>query len=553
MSGVSVKVLVVDDNEKTRDGLIAQLRFEDIEVVGESTLGAAAFTWAGRLDVDIVIVAIEEPVARGLRTVESLTVGARTWPVLGFSSLGDRETMRKAMIAGVRDFVVAPTTGEELRRTILNVHQVDGARRAAVAQGGSATKLGTIVTIFGVKGGIGKSVVATNVAVALAQETKQHVAMLDLDLQFGDAAVMLDVVPAHTVEDAAKELERMDPQLITGYLTDHPSRLKLLAAPATPDGAEQISPEQVGQILETLASTHDYVVVDTGAQLDGVSTVAMDLATIVLLVVAPEVPCVRRTKAALTLMQGWGYSRDKVKLVVNRTRRRTEVSIAEIEQVLDYPIYAQIPDDRAVTKAISIGTPVAMSGPKTKSGRAILAMGRNLAGLPERHHRFAPFHRRSEPARPRETEGPRPVALPPGPPRPATPAVAARSALLSAWRDEPAPPDHGPSSDGERPATGDWNVSRDRDDWGTLVGLLGLNEAASAPETRRNDAPSSDGRAPGEGDAATAAPSGIDATGYQTHEAVRVPRRLGESTRPSMPSPSRDEFPLVASSNGATS
>jgi cytochrome P450 len=116
---VPIKVLVVDDNEKARDALIELLRFDDVQVVGESTLGAAAYTWAEHLNVDLVLVAVGEPLARALRTVEALTVGARTWPVVAHSPLGDRETMRKAMLAGVRDYVVTPASGEELRGAIV--------------------------------------------------------------------------------------------------------------------------------------------------------------------------------------------------------------------------------------------------------------------------------------------------------------------------------------------------------------------------------------------------------------------------------------------------
>ncbi|MDP9470789.1 MAG: AAA family ATPase [Chloroflexota bacterium] len=495
MSVTPIKVLVVDDNEKTRHRLIEQLRFEDVEVSGESILGAAAFTWAEHLDVDVVLVSIEEPVARALRTVESLAVGARTWPVIGLSSLGDREAMRKAMVAGVRDYLPTSAPAEEIRRAIVSVHEVETTRRTALTRGEAPTRLGTIVTVFGVKGGIGKSTVSSNMAVSLAQETKQHVAMLDLDLQFGDAAVMLDIVPSQTIEDAAKEVDRMDPQLISGYLEDHPSRLRLLAAPPTPEGAEGISPEQVGQVLEALASTNDYVVVDTSAQFDPATVVALDLSTIVLLVVVPEVPCIRRTKAALTLMQEWGYSQDKLKLVINRSRKKAEVSIEEIEQVLQYPIYAQIPEDREVAKSISIGTPVAMSGPKTKSGRAILEMGRTLAGLPEPKKRLGLFPKRGSKAGGNGYFPPTaPMPAAPAMPRPqAAPSGAPMQTLDSlptlAHLEEPDPvpapapyvqPAPSPVAyvswpePTERSEPAERNPRNERDYWGNLLGLTNL-------------------------------------------------------------------------------
>jgi pilus assembly protein CpaE len=383
MNSPTSRILVVDDNERTRDELIELLRFPDMDVVGESTFGAAAYTWAEQLNVDVVLVTIEEPVARSLRTVESLTVGPRSWPVIGISSHGDRETMRKAMVSGVRDFLVRPLNAEELHATIVNIHRVDQARRAVVLTGESSRPLGTIITIAGFKGGIGKSTVASNIAVSLARQTQQHVVLMDLDLQFGDAAVMLDLVPTHTSEDLLNDIGSVDAQLVHGYFTTHASRCKVLAAPTAPDAAEQFNEENVGQMLELIASTSDFVVVDTSPQLDDISATAMDLSTIVLVVVTPEVPCIRRTKAALTLMRNWGYSKDKVKLVVNRSQRGGEVSLAEIEQVLDYPVYAQIPEDRMVAKSISMGTPVAMFDPKGRAGSAANDLTRALTGMPK--------------------------------------------------------------------------------------------------------------------------------------------------------------------------
>lgn len=468
MSINPIKVLVVDDNEKARDRVIEQLRFEDIEVVGESTLGAAAFTWAEHLNVDAVVVAIEEPVARALRTVETLTVGSRTWPVIGLSSHGDRETMRKAMVSGVRDYLISPVKGEDLRRAIVSVHNTDQIRRRA-AEGGEGSRVGTIVTVFGVKGGIGKSTLATNVAVGLAQETKQHVVLVDLDLQFGDDAVMLDIVPTLTIADAAQGLERMDPQLISGFLAEHPSRLKLLAAPNDPDGAESINGAQVTQILEALAATNDYVVVDTGATIDEISMPALDLATMVVLTVVPEVTCIRRTKAALTLMQEWGYSRDKLKLVVNRSRRRAEVSTKEIEQVLDYPIHTEIPEDRAVQKAISLGTPVAMSGPRTKAGRAIIEMGRGMAGMPKQTRRGMSMPRRRqredsvERWRPRDRAADQPVS--------AARHISLAEALNGREDDRPIAASPEPVVEPPRIVAEAPSSETERDYWGSLLGL----------------------------------------------------------------------------------
>ncbi|MFM9106460.1 MAG: response regulator [Chloroflexota bacterium] len=400
MGEQAIKVLVVDDDEKGRAKLIEHLRFQDVQVVGESTLGASAYTWADQLGVDAVVVTVQEPVARALRTIEALSVGDRTWPTIAVSATGDVDTVRKAIAAGVRDFVVLPLQPGELRKTIVNVLQIDRTRREARDQGAPATRLGTIVTVFGVKGGIGKSTIASNVATALAQESRQHVALLDLDLQYGDDAVMLDVVPEWTIAEAVKEIDPKKPHSIERFLTPHASRVKLLAAPQTPQAAAMLDGGQVRQVLEMLASTHDYVVVDTSAQIDEISAMALDASTIVLLVVTPEVPCVKRTKAAIALLEESGYSRDKVKLVINRADPQSEVPPAEIERSLNYPVYARIPDDRAVAKGISLGVPVVMSAPKSSAGVALLEMVRGLGGVEapaeKRRRSWLPFRGRGK-------------------------------------------------------------------------------------------------------------------------------------------------------------
>lgn len=377
----TVKVLIVDDNDKARAKLIDQLRYPDITIVGESSFGNAAVSWASRLDVDVVIVAVEEPVVRGLRTIELLTSGETAWPIVAVSSHNDRESMRKAMLAGARDYLVLPASEADVRKSVMLVYQREQERKGNSDESGGSHVFGTVITIFGVKGGIGKTVAAVNIAAGIAQGTENRVALVDADTQFGDCAVMLDLVPERTIIDAAGEVDAATPNLIEPYLTDHPSHLALLAAPSNPGDANQITPELVGNALKSLAATHDVVVIDTSPQIDILTALIIDLSSIVLVVVTPEVPCVRRTRAALDLLEAAGYSRDKIKLVLNRATRKAEVPTAELEEALGYPIYAEIPDDRAVVRAVTLGAPVVMSDPRSEAGRAFIGLGRKLAGV----------------------------------------------------------------------------------------------------------------------------------------------------------------------------
>jgi pilus assembly protein CpaE len=388
MSGAStVNILIVDDNDKTRAKLVDQLRYADIRIVGESSFGAAASSWSSYLGVDVVIVAIDEPIARALKTVELLTTGTPSWPVIAVSTLNDRELMRKAMLAGARDYMILPAPGDDLRKSVIRVYHREHERRRAAGDHDRRTGFGTIITVFGVKGGIGKTTTAVNVAAGIAQGTKHHVALVDADLQFGDCAVMLDVVPERTIAEAVAEVDPATPHLIDSYLMDHASHLSLLAAPMNPSAADQVTPEDVGKVLRSLAATKDFVIVDTSPQIDAVTALAIDLSSIVLIMVTPEITCVRRTAAALALLQDAGYSQDKIKLLVNRAGKRTEVPNKELVAALGYPIYAEIPDDRGIAQSITNGMPVVMSGKKSPAGRAYLELGRRLAGVPGKQRR----------------------------------------------------------------------------------------------------------------------------------------------------------------------
>lgn len=400
MSGQgTVNILIVDDNERARTRLIEHLRYPDLRIVGESSFGAAAASWAAQLNVDVVIVAIEEPIARALRTVELLTTGERAWPVIAVSARNDRDMIRNAMLAGARDYVALPASDDDLRKAILRVYQRDQERRSLPVDRGALSGFGTVVTVFGVKGGIGKTVTAVNLAAAITLGTKHHVALVDADLQFGDCAVMLDLVPERTIADAVSEVDPAKPHLIDPYLAEHASRLSLLAAPLTPGDADRVGPDDVGNVLRSLAASRDFVVIDTSPQIDAVTALAIDLSAVVLVLVTPEVPSVRRTKAALTLLEEAGYSRDKIKLVLNRANRRAEVAQPDLEAALGSPIYAEIPEDRAVPRSITAGEPLVIANPRSAAGRAYLDLGRKLSGASEGQRRggfLGLFGRRGE-------------------------------------------------------------------------------------------------------------------------------------------------------------
>jgi len=377
-----IKVLLVDDNREALAALNKQMNYANITVVGEAGFGAVAYTWASQLQPDIALVAVEEPVARALQTVEALALGQPRWPVIVISSKTDRESMRKAMRAGADDYVSRSAVAEELRSAIVSLARRE--REAVGAAGGdrgAMHRTGTIVSVFGSKGGIGKTTLATNLSAGIALESRTRVALVDLDLQFGDVALVMDIRPEKTISDMVESLDKLDADLVEALLATHTTGVRVLPAPLHIDGSEAITGEHVQRILDTLSAAYDYVILDTANNLNETVLAALDMSTLILLVTTPEVPCIKRTKSVLELMKHWQYSDDKVKLVVNKANRRADASPEDIASVLEYPAFWQLPFDQTADAVFRTGGLFVQTKPKANISRSILELSRKVLGI----------------------------------------------------------------------------------------------------------------------------------------------------------------------------
>jgi pilus assembly protein CpaE len=387
-----LKILVVDQNPESLTLLRRSLAFEDVQVVHESGHGPVALTWARNLRPDVVLVAAEEPLARSLGTIEMLSHGDPSWTVVATAERFEADLFRKAVVAGARDVVLRYGSGADLREALLNARRADVARRMTGAHDASAP-VGTIVSVFGIKGGIGKTTLATNLAIALAQETSRSVAIVDLDLPFGDLAVMLDLKPERDLMTALAPAVVADPEQLQMHLTPGPGGIYVLPAPLNPDSNFVVDGAQVGQLLTSLASLHDYVVVDTPPGISEVLAATLDVATLGLMVATPEVPCLRRTQACIHLLQGWGCSEDKLKLVLNRSNSKTGIKDSDAAALLGYPVAWRIANDRAAVQGAATGQPATLAQPRSALSGDVRKIARHIGGVqPERSRlmRFLP-------------------------------------------------------------------------------------------------------------------------------------------------------------------
>ena len=244
-----------------------------------------------------------------------------------------------------------------------------------------------IVVAFSGKGGTGTSMVATNLAVILAHGAGARAALVDIDLQFGDAAGMLHVEHHPlTVADLAAHGEDIDTTLLDDVLATGPSDVRVLRAPSSPELAEAITAAHVRAVIRAVSRTHDFVVVDTPSHVDERVLEAFELADRVLLVTSYNLSAVRGTKATLLMLEALGVDLDRVDVVLNHTRPRTNYRREDIEDILGRRILVDLPHDPRVDPSLDSGTPIVLAQPRAELSRQLNTLAELVAapaGIPE--------------------------------------------------------------------------------------------------------------------------------------------------------------------------
>jgi Flp pilus assembly CpaE family ATPase/DNA-binding NarL/FixJ family response regulator len=234
------------------------------------------------------------------------------------------------------------------------------------------TTPGELIVLYGGKGGVGKSVIATNLACGLAKEVGARVALVDLDLQFGDLGVLLNLPQSQSIIDVVENIDQADVQYITDIMAEGPAGVRVLTTAPSPELADLVTPEHVQRILTTLRTTYDFVVVDTSGHLGDITLSALDMASRILLITALSIPAVKNAKLALRLFETLNIPPQQITLVLNRCEAHTEFNKESIESHLKFPIAVQLPHDpRTVVNSINRGMPFVVSNPEVEVSQRI--------------------------------------------------------------------------------------------------------------------------------------------------------------------------------------
>ncbi len=294
------------------------------------------------------------------------------------------ELLHQALRSGLRDVVSAGETFDGVAQCVSAALQSTLDRRSAVRKELPADKLevarrGRVATVFSTKGGVGKTVIASNIGVALASTLKRSVVLIDLDLQFGDTGIVLNLVPERTIYDALQVFDRLDVEMIKGFLTEHESGLKVLLAPIRPEEAEFITVSRLGAVIDLLREIADFVIIDTAAAFDDVVLAAIDRSDDVFAVATMDVASIKNTRVSLQKLGQMGYDSDKVHLVLNRADSKVWLDPDEVERVIVGRAVVKIPSDRLVPRSVNRGVPVVLDSPKSAVAHSLVALAELVA------------------------------------------------------------------------------------------------------------------------------------------------------------------------------
>jgi pilus assembly protein CpaE len=351
----------------------------ELELLGASEhIAAAAPVLAGG-HLQVVLHATRSSVLpiNELAAIRELTRA----PVILVCSSEASALLEEALEANVADVLVLPQYIENVIFAIRKACHT--GHRSEVAPGSE----GRIVTVFSPKGGTGKTVLAANLAASLACDEGKRALLLDLDLQFGDAAIMLGLEPDKTIFDLVVAPGELDADKLAGYTVKHSCGLDILPAPLRPEDAELVTETKVGRLLEVARYAYEVIVVDTSPFFHGPMLSTLDRTDQLLLVASLDIPTLKNVRLGMQTLELLSFPRERVRVVLNRANDKVGIKQRQVEDALEAEIWKSVPVDRAVPLSVNRGVPVVVADPGCDFSRGVRELARALFPAKERERR----------------------------------------------------------------------------------------------------------------------------------------------------------------------
>jgi pilus assembly protein CpaE len=355
--------------DKIRESLA---NHSDIELVGytEDVRDATGALAGGHLDVVLHATRGETLPGEEIATIREYTRA----PLILVTPGASHGVINQAIEGGDVDDV--------LPLPMLTEHVVFAIRKAAMAGRRAAVKdgarRGRVLTVFSPKGGTGKSVTATNLAATFAKHARKRTLLVDLDLQFGDAAIMLGLEPEKTIYDLVVAPGELDGEKLASYIAKHPSGLDVLPAPLRPEDAELVTEAKIGPLLEVVRGSYEAIVIDTSPFFHGPMLSTLDRTDELLLVCTLDVPTVKNVRLSLQTLDLLSFPSERINVILNRSTTNVGMKRKEVEGALDFPVRFEMPNDPAVPLGVNRGNPAALADGSSEYTRATKELARSL-------------------------------------------------------------------------------------------------------------------------------------------------------------------------------
>ena len=391
----NVRVLIVDDVAETRENVKKLLQFEaDVDVVGAARSGKEGIQLAHELSPDVVLMDINMPDIDGIAATEAIRQRSPQVQVIILSVQGDQNYMRRAMLAGARDFLTKPPAGDELISAIRRAGEMSRFERAkgvqaygttsttgSIIPGAQANLLsnGKIIMVYSPKGGTGCTTVAVNLALAMNNEDTR-VVLVDGNLQYGDVAVFINEQGKNTILELAPRVDELEPEVVSDLLIKHEaSGVHVLAAPQRPELAEKISAEQFTKILQYLRRMYAYVVVDTSPLLADITLSIVDVSDVIVLLTTQEIPAIKNARLFLDLLHTMGVDKARIVFIMNRFDKRIAISPDRVGDNLKQQVAVVIPmDEKVVIPSVNRGVPFMLDNKAQPVARGIFSLAESV-------------------------------------------------------------------------------------------------------------------------------------------------------------------------------
>ena len=367
---MKIKVLLISKMERNIGALKSKIEDEDIFVIGDSVGGASALDKIENTSPDIIIMTLGAGDTDVLNLAERIILHRpKTFVILVAEAL-DVEIMQSAVRVGCHNVTKLPTSSKEFGEYIKSVYNNESIRIKSLTDKDTLIWSSTVITVFGAKGGLGKSTIAANLAVKLAEKRKK-VALVDLDLQFGDLHIFLDIEPKDTIVELVQEIATPNIDSIRSYMQVHSSGVHVLCAPKSPEYAELVTADKIQSLLSLLRTYYDYVIVDTSPAFTDVTMTAIESSSIIFFVTGLDISILRNSKLSVSLLESFQQT-DKIRLIVNRAVDMNSITINDVQRIIGYPIWAKIPSDyKVAVNALNRGVPFVIGAPNSKLSASI--------------------------------------------------------------------------------------------------------------------------------------------------------------------------------------